>query len=76
LHKGPNLSGRDALTGKIVRLFNPRRQRWKQHFVWRGPLLIGRTPTGRATIEVLDINDPQRVELRRLLMKEGEWPAD
>ena len=28
--KGTNLSGRDALTGNIVRLFNPRRQRWSR----------------------------------------------
>ena len=32
LHKGPNLSGRDPLTGHVVRLFNPRRQLWNRHF--------------------------------------------
>jgi hypothetical protein len=34
LAKSSNLSGRDALTGRIVRLFNPRRQRWRRHFAW------------------------------------------
>jgi hypothetical protein len=38
--------------------------------------LVGRTQIGRATIAVLDINDPQRVELRQALMYEGEWPED
>jgi hypothetical protein len=38
--------------------------------------LVGRTPVGRATIAVLDINNPRRVELRQLLMDEGEWPTD
>jgi hypothetical protein len=65
--KGPNLSGRDPITGKVVRLFNPRRQRWERHFEWLGAVLVGRTATGRATIAVLDINHPQRVELRREL---------
>lgn len=74
--KGPNLSGRDPLTGNIVLLFNPRKQSWKRHFKWSGATLSGRTQTGRATIGVLDINGPQRIELRQILMLEGEWPDD
>jgi hypothetical protein len=76
LHKGPNLSGRDPLTGNVVRLFDPRRQVWKRHFEWLGPMLIGRTQTGRATIAVLNINDPQRVELRQMVKDDGDWPVD
>lgn len=76
LHKGPNLSGRDPLTGAVVRLFNPRRQSWVRHFEWAGPVLVGRTRTGRATVAVLNINDPLRVQLRQLLMDAGEWPGD
>ena|SRR5438105_2325101 len=76
LHKGPNLSGRDPLTDNVVRLFDPRRQSWSRHFKWIGAVLIGRTQTGRATVAVLDINDPQRVELRQALMDEGEWPDE
>ena len=74
--KGPNLSGRDPRTGMVVRLFDPRRQNWKRHFEWRGPVLVGRTQIGRATIAVLNINDPRRLELRQVLMSEGDWPAD
>jgi hypothetical protein len=76
LHKGPNLSGRAPRTGKVVRLFNPRRQLWKRHFQWHGAILVGRTQIGRATIAVLNINDPQRLQLRQILMSEGEWPED
>jgi hypothetical protein len=76
LHKGPNLSGRDPLTDKVVRLFDPRRQSWPRHFEWLGPVLAGRTQTGRATIAVLDVNDPQRVELRQILLANAEWPDD
>jgi hypothetical protein len=32
LYKGPNLSGVDSQTGKVVRLFDPRRQNWNRHF--------------------------------------------
>ncbi len=76
LHKGPNLSGRDPLTGNIVRLFDPRRQLWKRHFEWHGALLVGRTQTGRVTIAVLNINDPWHLGLRQTLMDTGKWPED
>ena len=72
LRKGPNLSGRDPLTDQIVRLYNPRRQKWERHFEWQGIFLCGRTRVGRATIAVLSINDPQRLELRHLLVAETD----
>ena len=31
-HKGPNLAGIDPRTGALVRLFNPRADRWREHF--------------------------------------------
>jgi len=40
---------------------------WNRHFEWLGPVIVGRTQTGRATIAVLNMNDPQRVELRQML---------
>jgi 5-methylcytosine-specific restriction endonuclease McrA len=64
-YKGPNLSAFDPQTGRVVRLFNPRRQRWAEHFVLRGVLLLGRTATGRATVELLRMNAPRRQSLRR-----------
>lgn len=39
--KGPNIAGRDPETGEIVQLFNPRWDRWIDHFEWNGPDLIG-----------------------------------
>jgi len=74
LHKGPNLAGRDPQTGNIVRLFHPRRQKWTRHFRWVGPVLVGRTTTGRATIVTLGINRSHRIELREGLIAEGEFP--
>ena len=62
------------LTRKFTPLFNPRRHKWDRHFHWEGPYLIGRTAVGRVTIDVLDINDPLRVELRHELMEEGIFP--
>jgi len=73
-HKGPNLAGIDPATGELVRLFNPRRDGWADHFRWRGPRLIGRTAIARATIRVLTINHPDPVRIRMALIKEGNFP--
>jgi len=70
-HKGPNIAGIDPLTGQLVALFHPRLQSWHRHFQWNGPLLVGRTRIGRATIRVLAINDPDAVAFRSELMDEG-----
>jgi hypothetical protein len=75
-HKGTNLSGFDAQTGKVVRLFDPRRQRWSRHFRWEGPRLIGLTASGRVTVIVLEINLDHRIAFRRELIDEGIFPPD
>jgi len=64
LFKGPNLAGIDPETGEITPLFHPRRERWYMHFMLQGVHIIGRTPTGRATVQVLNMNAPEQVELR------------
>ncbi len=72
-HKGPNLAGFDPATSrrKLIRRFNPRRHLSGWHFRWDGPILRGRTAIGRATIEVLAMNEATRVELRGELLEEG-----
>ncbi|MBM4255659.1 MAG: HNH endonuclease [Deltaproteobacteria bacterium] len=71
-HKGPNIAG--YLAGQHVALFNPRTDRWTDHFAWDGPVLVGKTPTGKVTIEVLAINLSYRVALRAALIEEGSFP--
>jgi hypothetical protein len=74
LRKGPNIAGIDPATGLLTRLFHPRQDVWDDHFAWDGPVLTGRTALGRTTIDVLVMNAPERVELRRLLMRANLFP--
>lgn len=74
LHKGPNLTGIDPRTRRVVRLFHPRRMKWARHFRWDGPYLVGRTPVGRATVAVLQMNHEERIGLRQALIDEGLFP--
>jgi hypothetical protein len=71
-HKGPNIAG--YLDGRHVRLFNPRRDRWSDHFAWNGPNLVGKTAIGKVTIDVLAINLRYRVAIRTALIEEGIFP--
>jgi hypothetical protein len=73
-HKGPNIAG--YLEGAHVPLFNPRNDRWADHFAWDGPVLVGQTPVGKVTIEVLAINLPYRIALRAALIEEGIFPPE
>ncbi len=74
LGKSSNLSGRDMVSGRVVGLFNPRRQRWSRYFAWEDAWLVGLTPCGRVSVDVLNINAVHRVDLRRLLILGGVFP--
>lgn len=65
LKKGPNLAGIDPQNETMVALFNPRQQSWEEHFIRRGDFIMGLTPTGRATVQVLDMNARERVKIRQ-----------
>lgn len=71
VYKGPNLSGRDPATGKVTRLYHPRRHKWTYHFRFEGSTLTGRTAIGWTTIDVLRMNHPQLVALREFLIAGG-----
>lgn len=73
-NKGPNIASLDPDTGDLVRLFNPRKDVWSEHFQWRGPELVGVTATGRVTVMVLAVNTPSYVAVREALIEEGVFP--
>jgi len=72
LQKGPNLTGIDPQTAEVARLFHPRQDRWSDHFAFEGARVTGLTSVGRATVQVLDLNDARRLELRVEIMKRGQ----
>jgi hypothetical protein len=72
--KGPNIAGLDPDTGALTPLYHPRREQWDRHFRWDGPRLLGQSPIGRVTIEVLAINADDCVSLRASLLNEGVFP--
>jgi len=75
-YKGKAISSLDPLTGEIVSLFHPRRQRWQEHFAWdeSGCLILGISACGRATIVALNMNNEVIVDVRRRWVSAGWHP--
>jgi hypothetical protein len=65
LHKSDRISVPDPDSDATVVLFNPRRDRWGDHFRWEGYQLLGRTAVGRATVFALQLNHPRRLLIRQ-----------
>jgi len=74
--KGDRIDAADPQTGQRMPLFNPRLQRWTEHFVWTldGTRINGQTPEGRATVEALHLNNDFIVVARQFWMEAGRWP--
>ena len=60
--------------GHFVRLFNPRTDRWFEHFMLDNELILPKTKIGEATIKILDFNHFERIMERRGLIEEERFP--
>jgi hypothetical protein len=76
-HKADRTTAVDPETGQRVPLFNPRDQRWGDHFDWSddGLRVAGKTPTGRATVVALHLaDDPDAIIVRSYWVLAGWHP--
>lgn len=75
-HKAAKTEAIDTLTGKTVKLFNPRRQIWHEHFDFSSDKteIIGKTPCGRATVEALQINNFYQTTARSIWVEMNKFP--
>lgn len=64
LLRGSRQAAIDPATGDSTLVFNPRIDVWREHFRWDGVRLVGVSPAGRATVELLDMNRPVILAIR------------
>jgi 5-methylcytosine-specific restriction endonuclease McrA len=78
LYKSSRTEGFDTVGKQISRLFNPRRDVWEKHFAWAEnfTVIIGLTPVGRATVDVLRLNRKGLINRRRVLLILEEHPPE
>jgi hypothetical protein len=74
LRKAARQTVTDPQTGEEAALYNPRRERWSEHFRWEGVRLVGQTATGRATVTALDMNRPLMLAIRHEEANLGRHP--
>lgn len=74
--KAAQVQARDSETDRLVNLFNPRDDDWREHFRWSedGTHVVGRTACGRATIAALQLNNSYIIVTRREWVAAGWWP--
>ncbi len=73
-YKGSDQTAMDPESHSLALLFNPRVQVWEEHFALIGARIVGLTPAGRATANLLRFNLPVRMDVRQLLIERGRYP--
>lgn len=72
--KGPNIGTILYLGGKLTPLFNPITQNWFDYFEAKNGEIIPLTNVGKATVKLLELNQPSRVNARFQMMLAGFYP--
>jgi len=70
-YKGSDIASVDSETGQMTRLYNPRRERWKDHFRTEEAQIIPLSAIGRVTVRLLQLNRTERLQERRQFIKAG-----
>ena len=68
-NKGSDIATIDSASGELVPLFNPRLDNWDEHFAFDGVIIVGLTPIGRATVRMLQFNEPVQLQRRAGAMR-------
>lgn len=74
-YKGPNLGSIDPQTGDFVPFYNPRKQKWSEHFAMENGYINPLTAEARVTVKILRINDASRIKERVILIDAGIYPV-
>jgi len=76
-HKYTKTAGYDSVSNQFAPLYHPRQQKWRNHFRWNNDfsLIVGVTPTGRATVDTLQLNRHGVQNLRHVLYAMGKHPV-
>ncbi len=72
LSKGSSIAAWHEYREALIRLYNPRKDSWHNHFQFRpSGLIVPRTEIGQGTIKVLNLNDVNRVQARGVFIDTG-----
>lgn len=73
--KGSDIGSLASSTHEFTRLFDPRRDKWSEHFALRGAAIVPLTPIGEVTARLLRFNDADRLLEREALQRAGRYSS-
>ncbi len=73
-YKGSDIGSLDIETGEFTRLYNPRRDKWEEHFYLDNVTIHPLTAIGRVTLFLLQINSEEQLARRQTLIQSGHYP--
>ncbi len=73
--KGSNVGSIAQQTGVFVRLYNPRTDKWNEHFRLDGLRIVGLSEIGEVTAKTLKLNDDDRLLEREVLRAKNRYPS-
>lgn len=73
--KGSDIGSYDKITQELIPLYNPRNQKWDNHFQLDGVLIRPISPVGRVTVRLLRLNREEQISERNGLVRLGRYPC-
>ncbi|HWP43715.1 MAG TPA: HNH endonuclease signature motif containing protein [Blastocatellia bacterium] len=75
-YKGSDIASIATTSGSLVRFFNPRIDRWSDHFRLKGSMIEPLTEVGEATARILRFNSVERTLEREALIEVDRYPTE
>ena len=75
-YKGSDIASLIPETSRLVRLYNPRTDRWREHFSVHGAVIEPLTEIGEATVRILRMNHDEQILEREVLSRRGRYPSE
>jgi hypothetical protein len=73
--KGSDI-GSIATSGELTRFFNPRTDRWSEHFRLDGAKIEPLTAIGEVTVRIFGFNESARLHEREEMIRFGTYPSE
>ena len=75
-YKGSDIASLAPETGELVRFYNPRVDRWREHFRLNGVVIKPLTEIGEATVRILQMNHNDQILERQVLSRRRRYPSE
>ena len=75
-YKGSDIASLKPESSELVRFYNPRVDRWHEHFHLNGVVIESLTEIGEATVRILQMNHDDQILERQVLSRRGRYPSE